>query len=309
MCELLLDAFRVSANYTNVPRLWLSIVKDDAKRNTRRGYRDQDDLKRVLALPALREWNVELPDDGDLNGHLVELPLEPLPIGGYSIIASDRSLADGTGLIVITPVQATRLSMAERTSAKGRPGVLVMDRETGTPLVGAKAELFQELYKNGGLQDVTLGTAITDAYGMAEVVAPLDRPGQQHWVITYGKERLATPGNYYYRNYDEGVDRDTIRTFLFTDRAIYRPGQPVTLSVDMYPGTTLKGTVDSIGAGSGAVFSLLPPQNATGNWVKVTQRFSVRIKIDTKPDDPALQLRVGASVSATVDTTAHDVAK
>ena len=77
----------------------------------------------------------------------------------------------------------------------------------------------------------------------------------------------------------------------------------------MYPGTTLKGTVDSIGAGSGAVFSLLPPQNATGNWVKVTQRFSVRIKIDTKPDDPALQLRVGASVSATVDTTAHDVAK
>ncbi len=219
--------FRVSANYANIPRLWLRIVKDDAKRNTRRGYRDQDDLKRVLALPVLREWNVELPDDGDLNGHLVELPVKPLPIGGYSIIASDRSLADGTGLMVITPMQVTRLSMAERTNAKGRPGVLVMDRETGTPLVGAKAELFQELYKNGGLQDLTLGSAITDAYGMAEVVAPLDRPGQQHWVITYGKERLATPGNYYYRNYDEEVDRDTIRTFLFTDRAIYRPGQTV----------------------------------------------------------------------------------
>ncbi len=97
--------------------------------------------------------------------------------------------------------------------------------------------------------------------------------------------------------------------FKETDLARIRPGQPVTLSVDMYPGLDLKGTVESIGAGSGAVFSLLPAQNATGNWVKVTQRFPVRIMLDGKPQDAAMQLRVGASVTAAVDTSSMDKPK
>ena len=97
--------------------------------------------------------------------------------------------------------------------------------------------------------------------------------------------------------------------FKETDLDRIRPGQQVTLSVDMYSGTTLTGSVESIGAGSGAVFSLLPPQNATGNWVKVTQRFPVRIKLNAAPNDPALQLRVGASVTATVDTSNQDAEK
>ena len=91
--------------------------------------------------------------------------------------------------------------------------------------------------------------------------------------------------------------------FKETDLHRIRPNQPVTISVDMYPNLTLKGTVESIGAGSGAVFSLLPAENATGNWVKVTQRFPVRIKLIEKPTDPALQLRVGASTTAVVDTS------
>lgn len=95
--------------------------------------------------------------------------------------------------------------------------------------------------------------------------------------------------------------------FKETDLERIRPGQPVSLSIDMYPGTKVNGTVESIGAGSGAVFSLLPAQNATGNWVKVTQRFPVRISLADKPQDPARQLRVGASVTATVDTSANSV--
>ena len=94
--------------------------------------------------------------------------------------------------------------------------------------------------------------------------------------------------------------------FKETDLQRIRRGQPATVAIDMYPGIELHGTVESIGAGSGAVFSLLPPQNATGNWVKVTQRFPVRIKIPSSPGDQALQLRVGASVTATVDTTGSE---
>ncbi|EEX11768.1 secretion protein, HlyD family [Citreicella sp. SE45] len=97
--------------------------------------------------------------------------------------------------------------------------------------------------------------------------------------------------------------------FKETDLERLRPGQPVNIDIDMYPGVTLTGTLQSLGAGAGAVFSLLPPQNASGNWVKVTQRFPVRIAIDTRPDDPDLQLRVGASTTVTVDTSGLDTSK
>jgi membrane fusion protein, multidrug efflux system len=82
-----------------------------------------------------------------------------------------------------------------------------------------------------------------------------------------------------------------------------RPGDPAEITIDMYPDLTLQGSVDSLGAGSGAVFSLLPPENATGNWVKVTQRFPIRIKIDERTDDPdnLKPLRVGASATVTID--------
>lgn len=90
--------------------------------------------------------------------------------------------------------------------------------------------------------------------------------------------------------------------FKETDLDRIRPGQPAVIRIDMYPGLKLKGHVDSIGAGSGSSFSLLPAENASGNWVKVTQRFPVRVVLDEKPTDPALQLRTGASTTVTVDT-------
>jgi membrane fusion protein (multidrug efflux system) len=59
-----------------------------------------------------------------------------------------------------------------------------------------------------------------------------------------------------------------------------RPGQDATISVDAYPGHEFHGKVQSIQRGSGARFSLLPPENATGNYVKVVQRVPVRISFD-----------------------------
>ncbi len=74
-----------------------------------------------------------------------------------------------------------------------------------------------------------------------------------------------------------------------------RPGQKVEFEVDTYPGITFTGKVDSIMAGTGAAFSLLPPENATGNYVKVVQRIPVKIQIDSS-SDPQRLLRVGMSV-------------
>ena len=89
--------------------------------------------------------------------------------------------------------------------------------------------------------------------------------------------------------------------FKETDLARIKVGQPATVYLDMYPGVTFDGIVESISSGSGASFSVLPPENASGNWVKVTQRFPVRIALTNPPADKPL--RVGASTSVTIDTT------
>ena len=88
--------------------------------------------------------------------------------------------------------------------------------------------------------------------------------------------------------------------FKETDLTYVRPGQPVTARIDTYPDRVWPAVVDSISQATGAEFALLPPQNATGNWVKVVQRIPVRIEIETAAGDPPL--RAGMSVLVKIDT-------
>ena len=85
-----------------------------------------------------------------------------------------------------------------------------------------------------------------------------------------------------------------------TDITYLRVGQKATIDVDSFPDRTFTGTVVSVSPGTGAQFSILPPQNATGNWVKVVQRVPARIAFD-KSDDTKL-LRSGMSVNVEIDT-------
>lgn len=85
-----------------------------------------------------------------------------------------------------------------------------------------------------------------------------------------------------------------------TDITYLRVGQKATLDVDSFPDHTFRGTVIAVSPGTGAQFSILPPQNATGNWVKVVQRVPLRIAFD-KSEDTRL-LRSGMSVNVEIDT-------
>ena len=83
-----------------------------------------------------------------------------------------------------------------------------------------------------------------------------------------------------------------------------KPGQKARIEVDAYGGREFEGAVDSVAAATGARFSLIPPDNATGNFVKVVQRVPVKIALDVKPEEASL-LRPGLSVTATVYTTGN----
>ena len=89
--------------------------------------------------------------------------------------------------------------------------------------------------------------------------------------------------------------------FKETQLALMRPGQPATIAVDALDGTKLLGRVASVSPGTGAQFSLLPPQNATGNFTKIVQRVPVRIELEATPAARRL-LVPGLSVTVTVDT-------
>ncbi|MBT2189050.1 HlyD family secretion protein [Sphingobium nicotianae] len=92
-----------------------------------------------------------------------------------------------------------------------------------------------------------------------------------------------------------------VANFKETQLGLIRPGQPATISVDALGGTELHGKVASIMPGTGAQFSILPPENATGNFTKIVQRVPVRIELDASPEARRL-LVPGLSVTATVDT-------
>jgi len=117
--------------------------------------------------------------------------------------------------------------------------------------------------------------------------------------------RVPEPGDYAasgaaVMNIVSGKDVWIEANFKETDLTHVWPGQPVTARIDTYPDRVWSAVVDSISQTTGAVFALLPPQNATGNWVKVVQRIPVRIEIETLAGDPPL--RAGMSVLVKIDT-------
>jgi membrane fusion protein (multidrug efflux system) len=98
-------------------------------------------------------------------------------------------------------------------------------------------------------------------------------------------------------------DTWVVANFKETQLRDMRVGQPAVLEVDAYPGHPFRGHVDSVAAGTGARFSILPPENATGNFVKVVQRVPVKIVLDEGQRDPLRPLRPGMNVVVTVDTS------
>ncbi len=176
-------------------------------------------------------------------------------------------------------------------AATGRQQAEIKERETDAQR--AKVDLAKEQVKQAELN-----------LGYTTIVSPADgyvtrkkieagqyvSPGQQLFAVA----PLKPPSVWITANYKE------------TELTDVRPGQPVDIEVDTYPGLHIKGKVDSVMAGTGAVFSLFPPENATGNFVKVVQRIPVKIIIDEKDWKSLPPLRMGMSVLPTIFTAGNN---
>jgi len=119
-------------------------------------------------------------------------------------------------------------------------------------------------------------------------VGKLPKPGQYVTAGTVVTALVASSNMWVEANFPE------------TDLTYVHPGQPVSIRVDTYPGAAWRGVVDSLSPATGSEFSVIPAQNATGNWVKITQRVPVRIRLENRTDSP--QLRAGLSTEVEIDT-------
>jgi membrane fusion protein, multidrug efflux system len=128
------------------------------------------------------------------------------------------------------------------------------------------------------------------------IVTKVDQLQPGDWV--QGVNTGAPPTTLFYL---VSTDRAWVEAnFKETELTHMRPGQEATVEIDTYPDKVFHATVESLSPGTGLTFSLLPPENATGNWVKVVQRLPVRLAIDNP--DPSRQLHAGLSAYVDVDT-------
>jgi membrane fusion protein (multidrug efflux system) len=125
------------------------------------------------------------------------------------------------------------------------------------------------------------------------------RATEEGWITSFNLTpgTVVTPGNPLFAIV-VGASFWVDANFKETELTGVVPGRPATVVVDMYPDHTFHGKVQSLAGGTGAAFSLLPPQNANGNWVKIAQRVPVRVSIDDP--DPRFPLRVGATATVSV---------
>lgn len=191
----------------------------------------------------------------------------------YSIASGDTALSDLR--VAQATLKASQDELAEAKQKLGKPG------DANATIREAQASLAQ--------------TKLNLSY--TKVVSPSDGYLVQ-FLLNSGADIVAYQPQF---SIVENSEWWISANFKETDLERIRPGQPAKIKLDMYPDHVFKGIVNSISAGSGSTFSILPAEEATGNWVKVTQRFPVRVTIFDS--NKAYPLRMGASASVVVDTT------
>jgi membrane fusion protein, multidrug efflux system len=197
----------------------------------------------------------------------------------------------------LTPLSTLDTARRSADLATGGIGVLELQRAQILARVGGDASLPTDAYGPVRVAAADLERARLDlahtrlAAPQAGIASHLPKVGSR---VEVGRPAFAIVS-------DQSVWIEA--NFKETDLEWVRPGQPVQIVVDTYSNHAWRGRVQSIAQATGAEFSLLPAQNASGNWVKVVQRIAVRIAIERRDGDPPL--RDGMSATVDIDTGKH----
>ncbi len=215
------NEFLALVKYRNTTKAWLRVVSDPERDDNDRRY-EPDRHAWLLKQKPVKEWSIDLPDDGDMNEHAVEIAIEGMPLGRYALlISNEASFTRDLGSISWCGVQVTELSLVHRYEG-GTHELLVLDRTTGRPVGGARVDAVLTAWEGGKRTSTVVTNASTSEEGAVRFKLDAQR-GALTFVVTHGTDRITSDNHYSYDHHQD--TSDSIRTFLFTDRAIYRPGQ------------------------------------------------------------------------------------
>ncbi len=187
-------------------------------------YQQEKKLAFIQELVVERRWETMLKNEGDYQNHTTEVLVPSLKNGGYIILATPKDTASDNGTFAYAHVYVTDLVLVEN-QTRGEHFFQVIDRNTGTPKVGASLKFTYKTDYRGSYKSKTL-TSNKDG-----IVRPVT--GTQNWrdvsVHIKHKDDVAYFGQYYVyqKNRNSNSYKTNYAAFLFTDRSIYRPGQPI----------------------------------------------------------------------------------
>jgi hypothetical protein len=180
----------------------------------------------LAKLPYLKQERVALPDPGDLREHSVELGIDGLPVGRYALLVSVTDDFPNEA----NPMSVQYFHVSNISYIQKEQEYYFLDRLTGKPLagVGIKVVNHRYDYKNNVHDYDPITSAVTDVNGYAKINTPSPYSGGYNLDIRHGQDRLfAAEQIYFYRTQRERPEDVKLDGVLFTDRAIYRPGQPL----------------------------------------------------------------------------------
>lgn len=263
----------------------------------------------VIMLSILYAWyagHYETTDDAFIDGHVVTISARVPGHVQNSYIVDNQEVKAGQLVVELDPsLYAAQVEQARAALEAAVANAVDVTRNFERyEILIEKSDISQQQFDDAKAQALSAQAQVEQAKATL-VQAELNLSYTKIYVPNAGKvtERNVEPGIYVNAGQPlfALVRPDIWVTANFKETQIthMRPGQPVTIRVDTYPGKVFKGRVNSIQAGSGARFSLFPPENATGNYVKVVQRVPVKITFD-EAWDPQYPIGPGMSVEPKV---------
>ncbi|MBK8496208.1 MAG: hypothetical protein IPL50_15240 [Chitinophagaceae bacterium] len=219
-----LQPFRSLVKYKNIKTLYLRVIKttrDEIKTLDKRDY--EKTWKAYTDLKPVKSWSINLPDLQDFQEHAIEIKIDGLPNGIYFILASiDPGFSLNKNIIAKQQTYVSRISYLHTNTNE----YYVLDRDNGLPLANAPVQFWESKYNytNSRYEEIKAEKYTTDKNGFFKLK---ENKEYRNFLlqVNYGADELFMDESVYPGYYNSYVTEKEKRTFLFTDRSIYRPGQ------------------------------------------------------------------------------------
>ncbi len=227
-------AFRVLVSYRNIDTVFFRVIRLENGQDIRNRTGDRDFWEKVIAYQPYQTFEQVLPATHDHQLHAVEIKLESLPIGEYALISSSgKSFTEQKDKLCVQSFFISNMSYIQNGG-----DIFVLNRETGKPIANVKVAIYQKIYESSERKFTyeNLANKITDEHGFIKIETKQNAYNFR-FVFFKGNDRLDIKNTQLISYENDQPDplnekaaefeKNNSRVFLFTDRSIYRPGQPV----------------------------------------------------------------------------------